>query len=261
MLPIRRFYPSLKEFYLNIRNDAIYVLRYYSMKNGKPHYHTRYFTDIITAYNAISAVRTDSLTHEQLVNLGMNDTETLTLEIDILNRKFHIDRSGVIYGGRFTQLTQASILSYPSLAPRSIILRYYIRLANGDDEEHGINIVTTVSLREIFKLHHKSFNLIKIDSVFNPIHMRQFIYGYFSIERENNNQIMVFIDYSLIPNTDTTDYRIAIAPYPPMPILTHAIRGSRAADEPGPEIFLEYLEQHGTFYKFEDLSAVMDILQ
>jgi hypothetical protein len=257
LLPYHGLYPSLKEFYLNIRNDAIYVLKYYTMKDGRPHHNIRYFTEIAEAYNALLSTRAISLTSEQWIETG----KETRIGIDILNHTLHIDESYTIYEDEFIEDTNQQhfdipILHYPSLTARSVILVAFSK-ARGGYKRTRIN-VTTASLRESFRSHYASITLAKIGSMFNPVHMNQFIYGYFS-SRRDNNPIMVLLDYGLIPGADTTDYRIVIAPYPPPRILIPARRRKIFNEES--EGLLRHLEQHGTFYKFEDLPAAMDLIQ
>lgn len=93
LLPYRNLYPSLKSFYLNIRNDALYEVVYLRMINNAEKHFYRYFTEIKTAYDFITKLKSDDLSLEDRYTRIIGDY----IAIIISNYQLNIDKHDVIY--------------------------------------------------------------------------------------------------------------------------------------------------------------------
>jgi hypothetical protein len=251
LLPYHRLYPSLKQFYLNVRDDAIYLLKYYKMENGRSKDNVNYFTEINSAHNALLTLRT------------IDTIKEVSISINILTHKLNIEAYYLIYTNKSIDAENKYylnplILQYPPLTARSVIFE---ALSKPPGRHYRIRKNATVTtLRENFGIssgYTRDLNLIKIGSMSKPLKMSELVYGYIFVN-VSNRQMMIFLDYELVPNTNSNDYMIVIAPIPPIPgIITLAKR----AGHPTGEGLLRHLEQHGSFYKFEDLPMLMDLIQ
>jgi hypothetical protein len=247
LLSHRNLYPNLKEFYLNIRNHVIYTLTYVRMKDGGLIHKFRYFSDINSAYNTLLTLRSNDL------------IKSTSIGIDIVKHEKHARMQCIICtddrasGHHLNPL----ILQYPPLTTRPLICEIP-RLFGGIFKIK--RNVTTDFLREYHARSYKDIRLIEIGTPPVSIRMSPLVYGYISV-RSRADQVMVLVDYSLVPGANSTNYSIVVAPLPQPgdgDLIALARKGSHEATG---EDLLFHLEQHGTFYKFEELPKVMDMLR
>lgn len=152
-----------------------------------------------------------------------------------------------------------NILKYPQLTQRSAVLRSLFFI--NDEYSQVIMDVSNFSLRYNDNLEGH-VTLVGIDR--DPVPMATFQHGYFSesIMINNSPTMLLLVDYQTIANSDTSDYMVVLIPYPPIYIFRLFVWGRGVAELPEllRDQLVEYLEENGTFYKLEDLPALLQQL-
>jgi len=119
--------------------------------------------------------------------------------------------------------------------------------------------ITANNLRD---LHNSKIITIYVYSVGAPhdinSELAKFKWGFYDI-RLRGGKLLVLLDGSLVDPTDP-NYYVVIAPDPVANRndIYQGLRTIRSADEVDySPVLLEYLQQHGTYYKLEDLATVI----
>lgn len=263
LVPLLRYavlYPSLREFYLNIRHDAIYELWMNYIENGTNKRFLNYYVNVKDVYDAIQIPR--QTTYRELI-LRMN------------NKKYNIS-----YKSNYTPSKQykkaaplvtsfQEILKFPDLEPRRLTI------TNIDDISH----VAASDLRDLRKMYDQ-FVAEHVGPVMNyldfivhsvgPVNdinatFIKFRFGFYECLTGARNKLLVLLDGSLVNSTNPTNptdsnYYVVVAPQPVenrrqiLNGLSHLIDIGSVDDPP---VLLKYLEEYGTYYKLEDLAHLI----
>lgn len=247
LLPQAILYPSLKDFYLNIRHDAIYEVAKDYMENGREKSVNEYYVNVKDVYDAL--------------RMPVNPIyKAIILRIN--NKKYNINYRSIYgtaqYDDNVPFVTSfEEILKFPNLEPRSLIII----------TEYGPANVTGDSLRD---LHRKNVvnDTIYIKNI-GPgrdifLNFNKFRWGFYQTERNALNKILILLDQSLVDRangvtTKDNNYYVVVVPRPVQNSrIYNGFILERSEDEVDySSLLLAYIEESGTYYKLQELLTLL----
>ena len=253
LLPQAVLYPSLKEFYLNIRKDALYQVRTHHEEYNKyvvatlqqmidsPAPVDYYYTDVQDVYNIIK----DS-----------GDAKFISVTLLIYNKQYSISyTNSYANDNKFSSkpcfiLSFEEILKFPDLEPRSLVMfnddfPLNVTSKNLQEKRGGSGDYVLLRLRDVGP--EQDINVI----------MRSFKWGFYDADAVES-QLLVLLDGSLINPSDDNYYVVITSRAPSY----YEYRGLNFDRRRGDKVdyfpvLLKYLQDYGTYYKLEDLPTLL----